>query len=136
MEREEPKKTLTNEQLRIERTRYNILVQQDVLSLDFNENIHKKVQSFIYVNIILAAIFTWCSSSNTSNIYLFLNSFGPKNKALIIFNSIITLILIMMISLIFATKNIIKKHKVKPLLNKHIQSEIFKTFIKERIKKK
>ena len=137
-------KTLSEEQLRIERARYDNLVQNQILSLDFNEKYHKKIESFIYITIIIGGIFTWCSSGEGSNIYSLMNSiidfikkYIPEINARIFVNLVIlALIMIPIMALCISAKNITKKLAVESLLFYQKQNSIFKEFIKEKIEEK
>ena len=125
-----PKLVLSDDQLRIERTHFNILVEHCIFLIKFKENIHKGIQNFIYITLILGGIFTWCSSSDTSNIYLFLEKFIRKESVPILFSIIImVLLLIPLIAICFSAKNIRKKLFAESLLFYQTQNKLFKEFI-------
>lgn len=137
-------KTLSVEQLRTERSRYDNLVQNQILSLDFNESFHKKVQSFIYITIFIGGIFTWSSSSKESNVYLLINAvvnfirkYEPTiNADILVHLVILGLLCIPLVALCISMKNIRKKLVVQSLLFYQRQNSLFKDFIKEVIEEK
>ena len=66
-------KTLSDEQLRIERSRYNTLVQSEILQLNSDENYVKKNRNMIIFTVVTVLIPCWLSSSKDSNLYWIIN---------------------------------------------------------------
>ena len=66
-------KTLSDEQLRIERSRYNTLVQSEILQLNSDENYVKKNRNMIIFTVVTVLIPCWLRSSKDSNLYWIIN---------------------------------------------------------------
>lgn len=131
------KSKFSNEILRIERSRYNILTQNEILSINFNEKMYTRVQSFIYVTVILGGFFAWSSSSDTSNIYVFLERHMSKDTLLVVFSILMIILLsITMIPIPLSMINIRKKLYINSLLFDIRQDDIFCSFVKKKIEEK
>lgn len=124
------RKTLSNEQLWNERNRYNLLVEQFALSLDFHENYYKKVRNFILGTLFTGFIFALLSSSKDSNIYKILNFEYIHIIAFFIFT---TLILIEILVLFHCANKMVQKMSFNSLLLYFNQNIIFKKFVKKKI---
>lgn len=132
---------LSIEEVRIERSRYDLLLQQKLFSIDFNEKRYKKVNFFIYITVILGGFFTWSSSSPESNIYSLVKKIVSNiNSIAPIFSErgfIITLIMLLLIIPLFSILVDINKVKLKikyhSLVLSSEQTRLFMDFISKKI---
>lgn len=135
---------ISDETLRTERSRYHVLVQNQMLKQNFHENRYKKIASFVYVTLILGGFFTWSSSGPGSNIYSLVNGIVDYIRTYIpTFNStifvsliVISLLTIVPIALVNDTKKIKVKINFQSLLRYQTQKRLFNQFIKQKIQEK
>jgi len=130
-------KKLTDQQLRIERIRYDLLVEKQSSSIDFNENIYEKVRNFFVVTVGIGIMLAWLSSSpGDSNLYKVYDAIKtqiPYGEVLLKVQVPIFAILIWLYLQIFGAKNKVRKLVFKSLFSYVKQDELFKSFITKLI---
>lgn len=130
-------KKLNDQQLRTERMKYNLLVQSQIASLDFNENIDKKVIKFFLFTVVIGIGFAWLSSTpSDSNIYRVYNTIKtriPYGEVLLKFQFPILVLIGVLCLKIYAMKKKVTKLVFNSLLSYSKQDDLFKSFIKRMI---
>ncbi|WFA10322.1 hypothetical protein [Tissierella sp. Yu-01] len=128
---------MSTEELRIERSRYNLLVDADIRSMKFNEDIHKKIRNFIYFTVIIGGIVFWAGASSDSNVYILLYKHFSQEQIRISIPTILLILLTIPVGgVVLGMKNSIKKLSVEYLLDEYTQNKIFNRFVKMEIEKR
>jgi hypothetical protein len=125
----EKNEVISVEQLRIERCRYSILIDNDIKHMHFNENIHWKICGFIFITILLGAFYCWASASSSSNIYFLARRIFGKDYSLYVPLAIVVIIQIPLYAVVYSSSNLSKKLHVNELLYQITQHHIFCEYI-------
>lgn len=124
---------LTDNKVRkeLEKLRCEILVRQEINNIKFNTDMHKKVISFIFFNIILNFFFAWCSSSEESNLPQYISSHEWAKAFIVLFPSIV--LSIFLFAIVLTTKNMMKKVNFQSEMTNFHWNKKYQWFILEKI---
>lgn len=115
-----------------QRDKYEILVDSDIKSINFNTDSLDNFLKFFFGTIVLGAFYMWCSSNMESNFFVYMENYRDiYYKIIILLPTIFWIIyLILLIKKAIAIKNRINiKNEQKYV----VQRRIFGEFIKKKI---
>lgn len=132
------KEALNKTEMYIERARYQELIHRNIGEMRLDKNILKNVSNFIYSTIIIGFFFSWASASETSNIYVFLNSVlgGKITAGNFIDISISILLMVPLIASVLHARNIKRSVIINSLTHGKIYRRFYKDFIANKLKNK
>ncbi|WP_022770406.1 hypothetical protein [Butyrivibrio sp. NC2007] len=76
-------------EMRIERGNAELLVRYELSNIHYDTKVYKKAFEFIFITIILGALWVWCSSSPESNVFVFLSEHQMVRNVLMFCSPII-----------------------------------------------
>lgn len=115
----------------LEKIRCEMLVRQEISNIKFNTDIHKKVMSFVVLNIFLSFFFAWCSSSDTSNLPQYVSSHEWAKIVIAFFPHILWIIF--GVALVWTAKNRRKKVEFKSSMTKFSWDKKYQRFILKKM---
>ena len=115
-----------------QRDKYEILVDSDIKSINFNANSLENFLKFFFSTIVLGAFYMWCSSNMESNFFVCMDKYRDLFYGIII---IFPMIFWIIYSILLVKKAVALKNKIniQNEQNYVVQRRIFGEFIKRRI---
>lgn len=115
-----------------QRDKYEILVDSDIKSINFNIDSLECFLKFFFGTIVLGAFYMWCSSNMESNFFVYIDKYQDISYRVIIILPMIFWIiyLILLVKKAVALKNRIN---IENEQNYVVQRRIFGEFIKKKI---
>lgn len=121
---------MSKEELRIERTKYRILLENYFSQKKYNTNYTKTILIFISQSILISAFFTWCSSGDTSYFPLWIKEQQEIVMYIVAFLPHFFSVFLISIPTVFSAKNVQKSLEIQNLLYLGGLREIYLEFIK------
>lgn len=116
-----------------QRDKYEILVDSDIKSINFNTDSLESFLKFFFGTIVLGAFYMWCSSNMESNFFVYIDQYRDIFYIIIIiFPTIFWIVyLILLVKKAVRLKN---KINIENEQNYVVQRRIFGEFIKKKIR--
>lgn len=116
-----------------QRDKYEILVDSDIKSINFNTDSLESFLKFFFGTIVLGAFYMWCSSNMESNFFVYIDQYRDIFYIIIIIFPTIFWIayLILLVKKAVRLKN---KINIENEQNYVVQRRIFGEFIKKKIR--
>lgn len=115
-----------------QRDKYEILVNSDIKSINFNTDSLEGFLKFFFGTIVLGAFYMWCSSNMESNFFVYIDKYRDMSYRVII---ILPTIFWIIYSILLVKKAVALKKRIniENEQNYVVQRRIFGEFIKKKI---